>query len=104
MIRVAITSGELIVKLDDVRIEWGVGTGPDSYDPGDVQPEITAMYVGTPCYADFDRNGELDIFDWLAYQIAFQRRDPRADCDGCGDFTIFDFLCFQSEFIAGCPG
>ncbi len=103
LIRVEITTGELIVDLDEVRLEWGVGTGPDSIDPSDVQPEITAMYVGTPCYADFDRSGELDVFDFLAYIDAFDRRDYRADCDGCGSLDIFDFLCFQSRFVAGCP-
>jgi len=29
--------------------------------------------------------------------------DPRADFDGDGDFTIFDFLAFQNAFDAGCP-
>ena len=103
IIELRVTSGELIVDLDDVRLEWGVGTGPDSYDPSDVQPEITAVYVGTPCYADFDRNGSLDVFDFLAYIDAVDRGDYRADCDGCGSIDLFDFLCFQRAFAAGCP-
>ena len=103
VLEVRITTGVLIVDLDDVRLEWGVGAGPDTFTPADVQPEITDMYVGTPCYADFDRNGELDVFDLLAYQNAFQLRDFRADCDRCGELTIFDFLCFINAFDAGCP-
>lgn len=102
-IELRITSGVLIVDLDDVRLEWGEGTGPDTYTPGDVQPEITAMYVGTPCYPDFDRNGTLDVFDFLAYQNAFAVGDYRADCDGCGSLDIFDFLCFLTQFDDGCP-
>lgn len=103
LVRLTITSGVLIVDLDDVRIEWGEGTGPDTYTPSDVQPEITAMYVGSPCYADFDRSGTLDVFDFLAYQNAFAVGDYRADCDGCGTLNIFDFLCFLSMFDDGCP-
>ena len=103
LIELRITTGVLIVDLDDVRIEWGEGTGPDAYRPGDVQPEITAMYVGSPCYVDFDRSGELDVFDFLAYQNAFAVGDYQADCDGCGTLDIFDFLCFLTQFDAGCP-
>lgn len=103
LIELSITSGVLIVDLDDVRIEWGQGAGPDTYTPSDVQPEITDMYVGSPCYADFDRNGTLDVFDFLAYQNAFAVGDYRADCDGCGSLDIFDFLCFLTLFNDGCP-
>ena len=61
------------------------------------------MYVGTPCYADFDRSGEQDVFDSLAFANAFQIEDYRADCDACGSPDIFDFLCFQRQFDDGCP-
>ncbi len=102
-ITLTVSSGELIVDLDEVRLEWGVATGPDSFTPSDVQPVITNLYVGSPCYADFDRNGQLDVFDFLAFLTAFDRRDFRADCDGCGELSIFDFICFQNAFVAGCP-
>ncbi len=55
-----------------------------------------------PCYADFDGDGELTIFDFLAFQNAFDASDLAADCDGDGSLTIFDFLCFQNAFDAGC--
>ena len=55
------------------------------------------------CYADFDGDGSLTIFDFLAYQNAFVAGSPSADCDGDGGLTIFDFLCFQNAFVAGCP-
>lgn len=103
LIEVRITTGVLIVDLDDVTLQWGVGAGPDTFTPANVPLEITDMYVGTPCYADFDRNGELDVFDFLAYLSAFQVGDYRADCDGCGSLNLFDFLCFQQRFMAGCP-
>ena len=32
----------------------------------------------------------------------FDTGDPRADFDGDGSFTIFDFLAFQTAFDLGC--
>ncbi|MEQ9096393.1 MAG: S8 family serine peptidase [Phycisphaerales bacterium] len=54
------------------------------------------------CRADFDGNGVLDIFDFLAFQNAFASGDLAADFDGDGVLNIFDFLAFQNEFAAGC--
>ena len=54
------------------------------------------------CRADMDGDGELTIFDFLAFQSAFAVGDPAADFDGDGSLTLFDFLAFQSEFDAGC--
>ncbi len=56
------------------------------------------------CDADFDGDGKLTIFDFIAYQVAFTAGDPRADVDGDGQLTLFDFLLFQSEFTTGCDG
>jgi len=54
------------------------------------------------CYPDFDGDGSLTIFDFLAFQNAFDAGDLTADCDEDGALTIFDFLCFQNAFDAGC--
>ncbi|MEQ9094814.1 MAG: GC-type dockerin domain-anchored protein [Phycisphaerales bacterium] len=54
------------------------------------------------CRADFDGDGELTIFDFLAFQNAFDAGDLAADFDEDGSLTIFDFLAFQNEFDAGC--
>jgi hypothetical protein len=58
--------------------------------------------LGVACRADLDGDGELTIFDFLAFQNAFDAGDPIADFDGDGAFTIFDFLAFQNEFDLGC--
>lgn len=63
---------------------------------------LTATVVGATCRADFDGNGGLDIFDFLAFQNAFSSGDLTADFDGDGVLTLFDFLAFQNEFGAGC--
>jgi len=57
---------------------------------------------GVPCRADFDGDGQLTIFDFLAFQNSFDAGDLVADFDGDGSLTIFDFLAFQNEFDAGC--
>ncbi|MEQ8317201.1 MAG: GC-type dockerin domain-anchored protein [Phycisphaerales bacterium] len=58
--------------------------------------------AGDACTADFDGDGELTLFDFLAFQNAFDAGDPAADFDGDGDLTLFDFLAFQNAFDAGC--
>jgi hypothetical protein len=59
---------------------------------------------GSTCRADIDGDGALTIFDFLAFQNAFDAGDLTiADFDGDGALTIFDFLSFQNEFDAGCP-
>jgi hypothetical protein len=55
------------------------------------------------CVADLDADGELTIFDFLAFQNLFDAGDPTADFDGDGTLTLFDFLAFQNAFDAGCP-
>ena len=55
------------------------------------------------CPADIDGDGDLTIFDFLAFQNLFDAGDLAADFDGDGDLTIFDFLEFQNQFDAGCP-
>ncbi|NRA57550.1 MAG: PQQ-like beta-propeller repeat protein [Phycisphaerales bacterium] len=54
------------------------------------------------CRADFDGDGELTIFDFLAFQNAFDAGDLAADFDEDGRLTLFDFLAFQNEFDLGC--
>jgi hypothetical protein len=60
------------------------------------------LVIGDTCRADLDGDGDLTIFDFLAYQNLFDAGDLAADFDGDGSLTIFDFLAFQNEFDAGC--
>lgn len=59
--------------------------------------------IDVPCYADCDRSGGLDFFDFLCFQNDFAAAAPEADCDESGGHDFFDFLCFQNAFAAGCP-
>ncbi|MEQ8316655.1 MAG: GC-type dockerin domain-anchored protein [Phycisphaerales bacterium] len=63
---------------------------------------IDDIAFGTGCRADFDGDGSLTLFDFLAFQDAFDAGDLAADFDGDGSLTLFDFLAFQNEFDAGC--
>ncbi len=63
---------------------------------------VVAFAYEGGCYADFDGDGALTIFDFLGFQNAFDAGDLAADCDGDGSLTLFDFLCFQNLFDAGC--
>ncbi len=74
--------------------------GPFSGDPG--RRPIMFYEPDAACYADFDGDGELTIFDFLGFQNAFDAGDAAADCDGDAELTIFDFLCFQNLFDVGC--
>jgi len=69
--------------------------------------EADAEHDGIPdscqiCYADFNRDGLLDLFDFLAFVNLFNTADPKADCDNNGGHDLFDFLCFVNAFNAGC--
>jgi hypothetical protein len=80
----------------------GVGAGSADWTIGHRLSNFS--YSGAaPCVADLDLDGELTLFDFLAFQNLFDAGDPIADFDGDGEFTIFDFLAFQNAFDAGCP-
>ena len=70
------------------------------FDGGGAAYRLT--FGDPPCRVDLDGDGQLTIFDFLAFQNAFDAGDPIADFDGDGALTIFDFLAFQNEFDDGC--
>ncbi len=73
--------------------------------PDNVAMEINfvSMEIASDvCVADIDGDGDLTLFDFLAFQNLFDAGDLAADFDGDGDLTLFDFLAFQNAFDAGC--
>ncbi|MCH8271183.1 MAG: hypothetical protein IH985_08255, partial [Planctomycetes bacterium] len=56
---------------------------------GVIEPEDLWLYGHR---ADLDRNGVLDIFDFLQMQALFVHRDPRADFNLDERFDLFDIL------------
>lgn len=81
--------------LDDVAVSNDEGNSVSIF--------INSAGSGPACVADFDGDGVLTVFDFLAFQTAFDAGDARADIDGDGRLTLLDFLAFQNRFAAGCP-
>ncbi len=79
-------------------LPWPVETMDERFDLA-----VRARGDGGPCRADLDGDGELTLFDFLAFQNLFDAGDTAADFDGDGELTLFDFLAFQNAFDAGCP-
>ena len=74
------------------------------FDNSDPDNDLFARIEPTeqPCIADFNRDGNENILDFVAFQTGFQAMDCRADCDENGSWNILDFVCFQQAFVAGC--
>lgn len=63
---------------------------------------IAEGFIEGGCRADFDADGTLTVFDFLAFRNAFDAGERRTDFDGDGSLTIFDFLVFVNEYLDGC--
>lgn len=79
-----------------------IDVGPSgAFGPAHVVYGPDAVIV-VACAADRDADGELTLFDFLAFQNQFAISDVQADLDGDGSLTLFDFLAFQNKFSLGC--
>ncbi|OAB61221.1 hypothetical protein AY599_28305 [Leptolyngbya valderiana BDU 20041] len=102
--------GEQAMRIDGesgfAGFGWNVHGGGDVNGDGVDDAMFNGAYVlygrALGCAADLDGDGELTLFDFLAFQNLFDAGDPLADFDGDGELTIFDFLAFQNAFDAGC--
>lgn len=56
-----------------------------------------------PCAGDFDRDGDADHFDLMAFLDAWHAGDPSADLNGDGRFTGRDVSAFVHSWTEGCP-
>ncbi|GIW74195.1 MAG: hypothetical protein KatS3mg103_0717 [Phycisphaerales bacterium] len=101
-----VTVSDAVNLTDRVVLRFSVSDNPnDSVTEAGVDAVSVTGFRCVPtggCRVDFDGDGSLTLFDFLAFQSAFDAGDARADFDGDGQFTLFDFLAFQNEFIAGC--
>jgi hypothetical protein len=86
----------------DGRADFFIGSPQAEHGADTLPGRHYLVYGRSPCRADFDGDGALTLFDFLAFQNAFDAGDPLADFDGDGELTIFDFLAFQNAFDAGC--
>ncbi|MGD1917099.1 MAG: GC-type dockerin domain-anchored protein [Phycisphaerales bacterium] len=85
---------DIVIYLGDAA-----GTPISGYQAG----RTTLRWIYRPtCVADFNDDGAVNVFDFLAFQNAFDGGDAIADLDADGDLTLFDFLAFQTAFDGGC--
>ncbi len=63
---------------------------------------IDSVTINEFCRVDLNQDGTTDIFDFLAFQTAFDSGDPRADFNNDTVLNVFDFLEFQNRFGEGC--
>jgi probable HAF family extracellular repeat protein len=89
------------------RSAWDINDSGQIVAQGDqLEPPVpSAGVILTPvegCAADFNADGVLDLFDFLAFTNAFNAGEPAADCTGDAVHDLFDFLCFVNAFNAGC--
>ncbi len=101
---VALQAGTHAIRLEFFERGGGAGVIMSIRGTDGVKRVVTAGELSRPvdCRVDLDGDGELSLFDFLAFQNAFDAGDPLADFDGDGELSIFDFLAFQNEFDAGC--
>lgn len=55
-----------------------------------------------PCVADFNRDGDVNTLDVLAFLNAWSAGDLAADINGDGDVNTQDVLAFLNLWVAGC--
>ncbi|MDX2148840.1 MAG: prolyl oligopeptidase family serine peptidase [Planctomycetota bacterium] len=87
-------TGSTTAETDGVVVVAGL-TIPR--DPARVRLTIVA------CPADFNRDGQVDFFDYLDFALAYSTDDPTADFNRDGQVDFFDYLDFALAFSSGCP-
>src|SRR5262249_44295302 len=63
---------------------------------------VAAYDRGPLCPADFNRDGQVDFFDYLDFVAAFADSAVSADFNRDGQVDFFDYLDFSQAFAAGC--
>jgi len=97
--------------IDDFPEELQLSNAYDINDEGQIlawafdslNVQFVAVLLTPICAADMNGDGQLNLFDFLAFQSAFSNEDPAADlAEPFGTFNIFDFLAFQTAYGQGC--
>ena len=64
---------------------------------------IDSVSIDEFCRVDMNEDGVVNLFDFLAFQTAFDGGSPFADFTNDTELNVFDFLEFQNQFSQGCP-
>ena len=106
------TTGEQLAKLlpDDASglsyfgLSAGLAGGVAIVGAPGVAQDSGAAYLFdvSDCPIDLNADGELNILDFVTFQLLWQGSDAAADCDANGVLDQLDFVCFQQLFAEGC--
>jgi len=72
-------------------------TVDDGVRPVILMPDPALFFLIDP---DFNGDGAKNVFDFVAFQTAFQNGDPAADANADGLLDVFDFVAFSEAFQA----
>ncbi|MGD1917013.1 MAG: M12 family metallo-peptidase, partial [Phycisphaerales bacterium] len=92
---------EFKLPLFAVGDEFRLRISADGLDSGDAF-YIDCVTIIEFCRADLIQDGAVNLFDFLAFQTAFDMGSPEADFNNDTLLNVFDFLEFQNQFGAGC--
>jgi hypothetical protein len=84
------------------RIYLGVHWRTDCEDGFSAGQAIGQNFLGTPCAADFNHDGQLNAHDFFDFIHAFFAGDPSADFNHDGTVNAQDFFAFFQAFLRGC--
>jgi hypothetical protein len=96
--------------------EMGLSGGDFALSGTIGQPDASALNSGGPfgviggfwgpfevfCPADFNKDGQVDFFDYLDFVAAFDAENITADFNGDNQVDFFDYLDFAAAFDLGC--
>jgi hypothetical protein len=63
---------------------------------------VDSIGIDEFCRVDLNRDGTVNLFDFLSFQTFFDQGRPEADFNNDTVLNVFDFLEFQNQFGAGC--
>ena len=72
-------------------------------DPNGSNSGSASVFVLSCCSADVNGDDQLNILDFVSFQLLWQHGDAAADCDDNAAFNVLDFVCFQQLFVQRCP-
>ncbi|MDX2146373.1 MAG: GC-type dockerin domain-anchored protein [Planctomycetota bacterium] len=89
-----------LVSAEDVTPDGRVIVGQGTNALGQVQ--AWAVVLPTPCTGDYNRDQQVDVFDYLDFAQAYAEENIRADLDQSGQVDLFDYLEFAAAWDSGC--
>jgi len=104
-ITVALSGGDgepLSMSLSDVSHTIFVDLGLGENNPTIHLEASVEAVAPAGCDADCNADGELNVLDFVCFQLAWVDQEPLADCDANGVYNVLDFVCFQLLFVEGC--